>query len=194
MAQSTYASGPHLTDFEVAYYPKDIIHIAGAENDSRVKDALISLDLYRGGISIDLTSVEVVENATISTVEYSFEIFNHDEEDLYVIDPDKTGTALFHYFTNGVVFQGDGVFPQSTDKEVETPAVDWDLSWFSEVPINSSIRRTVRLRGYPKIAAGNYRCYFTFANPQVEREDRSIYGGRIWIGKVNSNTIEVEVN
>jgi hypothetical protein len=64
---------------------------------------------------------------------------------LYVIDPDKTGTALFHYFTNGIVFRGDAVLYQSTDKEVVTPAVDWDLSWFSEVPINSSIRRTVTL-------------------------------------------------
>jgi hypothetical protein len=149
--------------------------------------------LYHGGISIDLKSVNIIENADTSTVEYVFKVTNIDQDNLYVIDPDKMGVGLFHYFTNGVVFRGNGVLFESTYKNVSAPSTSWDATWFIEIPINSSIERTVRLRGYPKIVPDSYRCYFTFDGPKVEKEYRYLSGGRIWLGDVVSSTIEVEI-
>ena len=126
-------------------------------------------------------------------MEYVFSITNIDQDNLCVIDPDKMGVDLFHYFTNGIVFRGNGGLFQSTYKKVSTPAASLDVTWFTEIPINSSIERTVRLRGYPKLTPGKYRCYFTFDDPKVGKENRLLSGGRIWLGDLVSSTIEIEI-
>jgi hypothetical protein len=197
---SIASRGPYMDEFDVGYYPRDVMHISKGwidtndiRNDGRIKNVLISLDLYHGGISVDLKSVNIIENADTSTVEYVFRITNIDQGNLYVIDPDKMGVELFHYFTNGIVFQGDGVLFQSTYKKVFTPSTSWDATWFTEIPINSFIERTVRLRGYPKLLPGKYRCYFTFSDPKVEKENRYLAGERIWLGSLVSSTIETEI-
>jgi hypothetical protein len=104
------------------------------------------------------------------------------------------GTDLFHYFTNGVVFRGNGVLVQSTYKKTSSPSVKWDAAWFTELPANASTQRTVRLKGYPKVTPGTYSCSFTFASPvEIEKESRFVSGGRIWLGDVISNKIEIVV-
>jgi hypothetical protein len=197
---STAPRGPYMDELDIGYYPRDVMHISkgwndtvDTRNDGRIKDVLISLGLYHGGISVDLKSVNIVENADTSTVEYVFRISNIDHDNLYVVDPNKMGIDLFHYFTNGIVFQGNGVLIQSMYKKVNTPSTSWDATWFTEIPINSSIERTVRLRGYPKLLPGKYRCYFTFSDPKVEKDNRYLTGGRIWLGSLVSSTIETEI-
>ena len=77
-------------------FPEDVMHISRAWSDgddrrdnSRLKDALIALGLYHAGISINLKSVNIVDNSDTATVEYTFEITNKDQDSLFVIDPDK---------------------------------------------------------------------------------------------------------
>ncbi len=193
-------AGPYMDELDVGFYPEDVMHISKAlssgndvRNDSRIEDALNSLSLYHGGISVDLKSVNVIENSDTSTVEYVITIRNLDHDNLFVIDPDKMGVDLFHYFTNGIVFHGNDVIFQSTYKKTVSPTVSWDAKWFTELPVNTSIERTIRLRGYPRITPGKYSCSFTLANPNVEKENRYISGGRIWLGEVESSKTEIEI-
>jgi len=197
---SSLPPGPYMDEIDVGCYPEDVMHISkcridtnDVRSDNRIKNALISLGLYHGGISIELKSVQVIENKDTSTVEYVYKITNNDQDELFVDDPDKMG-ELFHYFTNGVVLQGNGTLLQSLYKKVIQPSVDWDAAWFTEIPQGASIERTVILKGYPQIPSGNYRCYFYFRNPHVEKENRSLSGGRIWIGETSSDTIQVGIN
>ena len=197
---STAPRGPYMDEFDIGCYPRDVMHISKGwidtvdiRSDSRIKNVLISLGLYHGGISVDLKSVNIIENADTSTVEYIFRIANIDHDNLYVIDPDRMGVDLFHYFTNGIVFRGDGIQFQSMYKKVATPSTSWDAAWFTEISVNSSIERTVRLRGYPKLLPGKYRCDFTFSDPKVEKENRYLSGGRIWLGSVVPSTVETEI-
>jgi hypothetical protein len=195
-----------MSELDVIAYPRDVMHLSqvtsgdrwwsadDVRNDGRVKDALTVLDLFRGGISVSLDSVRIPENAAISTVEYVFTIANKDRGSLYVFDPDKLDTRLFHWFTIGVVFRGSaGVF-WSMHKEVLQPTTDWDPAWFCEVPVDSTIQRTVRLKGYPRIPPGHYTCYFEFFNPPVERENRVMPRGRVWVGSIYSTKLDLEVN
>ena len=193
--------GPYMDELSVWHYPADVMHISKAwndtndvRNDNRIQQTLISLGLYRGGISVRLQSVNVVENSDTSTVEYVFTLRNADRDNLLVPDPIKMGTELFHYFTNGVVFQSDGAMFQSLYKKTSSPPVKWDAAWFTELPANASTQRTVRLKGYPRVTPGTYSCSFTFAGPiEIAKENRSLAEGRIWLGEVESEKTAIVV-
>jgi len=53
---------------------------------------------------VELLEILILENSDISTIQYTFRLTNTDSEDLYVFDPDKTGSSVFHYYTNGIDF------------------------------------------------------------------------------------------
>ncbi len=193
--------GPYVDELSVWFYPSDVFSITRSWRDTndvrcdvRVEEALKSVGIYHGGILLQLQSVSVVENSDTATVDYTYTVTNSDSEVLYVLDPDKMGTTSFHYFTNGVVFRGDNQLIQSMYKVTSSPSVEWDPELYVRVPVGASIQRTVRLKGYPTIPGGTYRCSFEFANPrEIEKEHRLISDGRIWLGRVGSNQIEVVV-
>jgi hypothetical protein len=198
---STVPWGPSMDELSVWYYPPDVLHIARSwiyssdvRNDVRIRDVLNSLGLYHGGISVQLQAVHIVENADTSTVDYVCSVTNNDRDNLFVLDPDKMGAESFHHFTNGIVFRGNNGYVQSQHKRTSSPSVDWDPALYVKVSPNASIERTVRLQGYPKIPPGSYNCSFDFANPvQIGKENRTLSDGRIWLGDVESNRIEVVV-
>lgn len=200
-ALSSVPTIPYMDEMDIGFFPDDIMHISKGWSDStdprgdgRISDVLQSLGLLHGGIAVALSSVAVLDNDDTSTVSYTYRLTNNDSENLLVLDPLKTGSSLFHYFTNGPVLQNEQQYALSLYKFVSTPTVEWDPAWYSEVPVNGSMERTVHLMGYPRIAAGTYTCSFTFANPiAVKRGERRVQGGRIWIGSVESKTISVVV-
>ncbi|MFB0515019.1 MAG: hypothetical protein ACETWG_00250, partial [Candidatus Neomarinimicrobiota bacterium] len=151
-----------------------------------------------GGLDLSLDAVGVVENADISTVQYTFTIKNDDCDDLLILDPDRMGSAQFHYFTNGIVFWSEDThYLESTHKEVITPDpfYSWQPEWFTKIKAGESLRRTVQLRGYSRIPAGSYDCYLRFSNPtRIEKEDRDSFGTRYWLGEITSEDIIVVVS
>lgn len=196
---STAPMCPYMDELDVGYYPRDVMHISRAwvgedlRSDSRVRDALISLNLFHGGISVSLTSVSVIDNADTATVEYVYTITNKDQDLLLVIDPVKMGVDVFHYFTNGPVFWGGNALFESTYKKVSPAGTSWEAAWFAQLPVGSSIERTVILKGYPRILAGYYDCNFTFSGPKIDKEARYLSGGRVWLGELSSDTIQIQV-
>jgi hypothetical protein len=190
-------------------YPKDVIRISepikfmvnwdstDVRNDDSLKAALISLKLFHAGLNLELKSVNIVDNSDTATVEYTYIISNNEKENLLVIDPDKMDSRIFHYFTDGVCFWVYDfhyyIKYVSEYKKVMKPLVDCDTSWFSEIQPNTKIERTVRIKGYPKIKSGKYRCDFKLSSPHVERESRNLSRGRIWLGSIKSNDIQITV-
>jgi hypothetical protein len=90
-----------------------------------------------------------------------------------------------------VVLQGGNQLYQSEYQKVTAPTTSWDPTWFVEIPTGSFIERTVKLKGYPRIPPGDYSCQFTFDGPKVGKEDRHLSGGRIWLGNVVSDRIDI---
>jgi len=196
---------PHVGDFyQFAFYPTDVLFIdcyneqEDKRNDSRIKETLIDADLFHEGIEIKLISVGIVENADTSTIKYKFELKNNDSDNLYVIDSDKTGSALFHWWTNGVILKNTETNKHfgSDLKQVThlDPILRWEPEWFTKINSGESIEREIELKGYERIPAGNYLCHFNFAGPtNIEKDVRYLADGRYWIGRVNSNTIEISI-
>lgn len=191
---------PYMDELDVGYYPSDVMHISrawtndqDARNDCRIEDALVSLNLLRGGITVELQHVDVVENSDTSTVEYVFTITNNDQNVLLIPDPNRMGVELFHYYTNGVVLRGDNGLFQSLYKQVVVPPSPMDSAWYEKLPVSHSMQRTVRLRGYPELPKGNYMCDFTIGSPKVDKWDRYPSESRIWMGEAESSTLSIQI-
>lgn len=193
-ASSIAYAGPSIMDFSFTYYPEDIIPIEYGDtkndprDDNRIKNALISDDLYHGGISLDLIDVIILENSDTSTIQYTYRLKNEDSDDLYIFDPDIVGNEIFNYYSNGLVLKNDSTNSHIWAEYRNTDNSEWSQSWFSRLNSGESIIRTITLKGYPRIPQLKYRCYFHFGTPvRIERSERIINNTRIWIG-----TIEIE--
>jgi hypothetical protein len=196
-------AGPYMDELDVCYFPSDVMHISRAwsgdedlRSSPKLKEALIALDLYHGGLEIELVSFKIVNNSDTSIVDYSFKITNNDQDNLYVIDPLKMSSELFHYYTNGPHLwnYSKSLYIYSEYKKTVPPEPhdSWDVDWFTLIRSKQQIERTVRLKGYPYIPEGNYISYLNFANPKkIQKENRYLSNGRIWIGSIKSNDLEI---
>ncbi|MEA1987085.1 MAG: hypothetical protein U9N76_06320 [Candidatus Marinimicrobia bacterium] len=200
---SHYWKTPLISDGFNSMYPSDVLFIDWwwlyhdyPQNNPNIKNALMNAGIYHGGISVtfDVTDAILnIEDADTSTITYKFTITNNDEDDLYVIDPDKTGSDLFHWFTNGLTFQDINtgkIYEPRWRKYVQLPSTDyWSSDWFTKLKSGHSIQRTVVLKGYPYFPTGKYMFQFKY-NGQIsgmEKEVRELADGRYWLGPTRSN-------
>lgn len=188
---SSFPSAPSI-DIPSIFYPKDVLRINKYyadtdENDRRnneqLKAALIASGKYRGGIECALTDVQISDHS----VSYTYTLKSHDSDNLFVLDPEKMGADLFHYYTNGVSLYNPETEKGYYSEQHEKPDVDWELSWFSPLMRNSSMTRTVVQKGFDYIPAGEYECRFVFpAHNHIEKRERyqeiDNVNGRIWLG------------
>jgi len=201
-------AGPYMDESDVGYFPADVMHISkawGNDEDIRshpkIKEALIAQDLFHAGLTIQLLSFQVLDNSDTSTVEYRIRINNNDQDDLYVLDPAKMGSTLFHYYTNGpdlwdTSIPGQPIYLYSEYKSVESPEPyhSWAVGWFTLIESDNSIERTIQLKGYPSIPDGTYTANMKFASPSnIDKESRYVADGRIWIGSISSNELEITI-
>ncbi len=201
-----YWIAPMLEDIGAnGMYPSDVVWIDWIwlyhntpQNNQDVKNALINSGLYHGGISVTFDTTDAIlniENADTSTITYKFTITNNDEDDLYVIDPDKAGSGLFHRFTNGPVFKNleSGKLYESRWKTtVKPPSPEyWSPGWFTKLKSGHSLQRTVILKGYPYFPTGEYIFEFKYSGPptNMEKEARELSDGRYWLGPTRSNIL-----
>ena len=190
------------------FYPDDIVHISfeacdpqgqqiqDPRNDFRIKEALIQNRQFHAGLQCTLEKVEVFHKSDASSVKYIYTLRNLDKDNLYVLDPYRMGSGLFHYFTHGVYLNNENNHYWSENKTVEEPAhwSHWELSWHSCIKSGNSMTRTVLLEGYPRIVSGTYQCTFQFPSPShVEKVKRELGDGRTWMGRINAPVLVVQV-
>ncbi|NQT63601.1 MAG: hypothetical protein HQ556_11630 [Candidatus Marinimicrobia bacterium] len=201
-------AGPYMDEMDVGSYPADVMHISKAwrgdediRSDPDIKDALLTQDLFHAGLKIQLISFQVLDNSDTSTVEYRIRISNNDQDDLYILDPTKMGSALFHYYTNGpdlwdTSIPGHPIYLYSQYKLVEPPEPydSWEVDWFSLIESGNRIEHTIQLKGYPFIPDGSYTADMKYAGPHnIGLDNRYIGDGRLWIGSIGSNTLDVTI-
>jgi hypothetical protein len=198
---STAPVVPYMNELDIGGYPEDVMHISRAwgnspdlRNDERVRNSLIKTNLYHAGLHLELNSVVILENADTSTVQYTFTITNDDQDNLYTIDPDLMGSERFHYFTNGVVLWNKTTQNLASEYKTTISSDPLQLECFTKIESNQSIQRMVTLKGYPEIPKGNYTCDFEFAGPPIQRDQRILTDGRIWMGEISSNGINIIVD
>jgi hypothetical protein len=199
---STLPMGPYIDELDVFYYPIDVIHISEGkrlEEDARhhpeLKEALIEKNLFHAGLNIELISLRIIDNSNIATIQYKIKITNNDVDNLLINSADKMGSALFHYYTNGpdLFTQNVPYHFYSQYKEIDRPdSLDYEL--FDMISSNQTREYTIQLKGYPHIPAGKYTASMNFSNPTgIKKENRFVSDGRIWMGSIKSNDLEIIV-
>lgn len=199
-----FPPGPYMDELDVWYFPEDVMHISRAwraEVDLRsmvpIHDALTTLGLLHGGLHLSLDAVSVIENTDTATVQYTYTITNQDQDDLWILDPDRIGNGLFRFFSGGPHFRGasDYYFAVYMDVIMPDSFNSWQPEWFTRIGAGQSLQRTVQQRGYPSIPTGSYDCFLVFHNPtKIAREDRVVSGARYWLGDIRSAELVVQVN
>jgi hypothetical protein len=202
---STMPLTPSVGELDVWYYPRDVLHIErdrassqDVRSDPDVREGLMRSGLFHGGLILELNSVTVLLNSDTSTVQYCFTLRNEDQDPLHVFDPDRTGSDLFHYYTNGVLFSSEqrpSIWSEYKTVAVPFPSDSWQPTSFTRVDAGQSIVRTVTLRGYPKIPQGVYTCRLAYSGPtRIEGSQRTPPDGRFWIGEIESRSIQVTID
>lgn len=188
------------------YFPGDVLWLVcplKPTNDNsifeneKIKNALIKSSVYHAGLAIQLDSVLIVENSDTSTVKYTFTIKNNDQDNLYILDPNLMGSELFHCYTSGAVFWNENeesTWARYRPKQSPDSLGFWEPAWFVKLSSNTSLQRTVVLKGYPRIENGSYTCNLQFGGFfKIELNARTRSGGRYWLGYILSGKIAVEV-
>jgi hypothetical protein len=165
-------------------------------NDSVVMEKLSNASILHSGLELKLKNIRLPENSDTATVEYTFTLINNDSDDLYILDPDKMESGLFHFYNIGPQFvKSDEVGVRTAlfhKPVIPQPHDTWNLDWFTKLNSGDSISRTVSLRGYPHFPSGNYYCEVTYqCIKKITPNQRILSDGRYWIGPTKSNLIGI---
>lgn len=157
-------------------------------NDPVIIQAFKDRNLLHSGINLAINSLEV----TNTQVTFSFTLTNKGQSALLIMDPDKMGINLFHYYTNGLLFRktSDGSsFYVSVPSQAPSHYTVWLIDWLTK--LNSNETKTFNLI-YPlnsPIASGEYKITFVYPgfNLQISKDQLIQDNARIWLGDVRAS-------
>lgn len=161
--------------------------------DLRKDPALINIlnqhNLLHSGLAISTSSV----NIQGSQLTFRFTVTNQDRTDLLIIDPEKTGLNLFHYFTNGLYIRDlshKEVFSSNIEYQKPDPWDSWKMEWLSELKSGDSREFTIIYTIENPLVSGTYETSFDFpglgVGGQVSRDQLYQGTSRIWLGRVTT--------
>ena len=190
---SSFPSGPFISSV-FSFYPDytfrvELITIDNqpqdSRNDSRLISALKDHQLLHSGLSAEILDILVKDYH----LTFSFIVTNYDNSDLLILDPEKTGPRLFHYFTNAPVFYNitqNKVFSYNTDYQVPTPWNSWDPDWLSELKSGDSRQFTFDYTINSPLTPGDYRISYEFPGLSNQITINQLFQGnnRIWLGDI----------
>ncbi|MDR3251613.1 MAG: hypothetical protein LBT42_08140 [Tannerella sp.] len=196
MYLSTFPAGAYIRSMP-AFYPDYMLAIeylnAPAEDpraDPRIVNALKSHGQYRGGLVCEIISVRFLDNDRVA---FQFELTNGAPFNYNHLDPDKTGLGLFHYFTNGLMLQGETA-PHNFYCNIQAVSPEswntWDKSWLSVIKKGETKKYTFIYDAFGPLPSGGYRAWFSFPGlSHVEQKDLNQSDGLIWIGNTSASMI-----
>jgi len=154
-------------------------------NNLHMISVLKSHGMLHSGLSLQVTSVE--SNGTRLTV--SIRIINKDTEKLLILDPEKMGTPLFHFFTNGIIVFDNAdhfVFTGNVQSQVPDPWNSWKTEWFTELDPDNFRDYTLQYTLDNVLPSGTYTLWFTFPGLSSQLSKDQLYQGdaRIFLGEV----------
>jgi len=191
---SSLPHGPYISS-SPSFYPDYTFRIEfitiddqpqDSRNDPRLISALKKHNLLHSGLSAEIK--DIIINGFHLT--FSFIITNKDNSDLLILDPEKTGPKLFHYFTNAPVFYNitqKKVFSYNTDFQAPSPWNSWSKDWLSELKSGDSKQFTFYYTINSTLTPGDYRVSFEFPglSNQITKDQLFQHNKRIWLGDIS---------
>ncbi|MBN1789583.1 MAG: hypothetical protein JW830_03740 [Bacteroidales bacterium] len=157
-------------------------------NSPEMIEVLKDHNLLHSGIALSIDTIEISGN----TLDYSFTVTNADATSLLILDPDKTGSALFHYFTNGLyLYDMDHhqVFSSGITHLAPVPWNSWEPGWLSELQPGESKTFAIHDTIITPLIQGDYQAVFEFPGLAFQVAKDQLYQGdaRIWLGEVQGS-------
>jgi len=157
-------------------------------NDSRMINILKQNDLLHTGLAVSSSSIEI----TGTRLTFNFTVTNQDQSDLMIIDLNKTGPNLFHYFTNGLSIYDlahNEVFSSNIQHQTPDPWNSWKIDWLTELKSGDSKQFTINYTITDPINPGDYDTTFEFPGLAYQVTKDQLYQGnnRIWLGDIPLN-------
>lgn len=157
-------------------------------NDPKMISLLNRHDLLHSGLLISSSSIEI----TGAQLTFRFTITNQDRSDLMIIDPEKTGVNLFHYFTNGLYIYDlahKEVFSSNIQYISPEPWNSFKIEWLSELKSGDSKQFTINYTLNSPLNPGEYDTTFEFPGLAYQVTKDQLYQGnsRIWLGDIQLN-------
>ena len=184
IGSSLGARGPQLskwTDYILGIGYFENYHEENTAVHKKFKATLRNSNLLKNGIELDIVKLKR-KNAT--TLLYTFEVTNIDTENIYVLNPDKMEPENFHYFTNGVGFEKDGVgYPPNSKSK--SPENGLPKDWFYKILPGEVMTCTVEQEGFSDIPTGEVSCGFTFPGYTPKDIHWKAEDGRYWLGRIH---------
>ncbi len=154
-------------------------------NSPRLIEILKEHNLLHSGLSGEVDFVEL--NANV--LSFGFTVTNHDHTDLLIIDINKTGPALFHYFTNGLYLRDQDhneVFSSTIEHQTPEPWNGWKPEWLSVIKSGESMSFIINYPLDTPVNPGEYRLLFEFPGLAFQVSKDNLFQGndRIWLGDI----------
>jgi hypothetical protein len=156
-------------------------------NNPRIMSVFSRYNLLHNGLSVTSGSVET---GGAGQLVFHFTVKNFDKSDLRIIDINKTGPNLFHYFTNGLYIydsEDNEVFTSTINVQQADPWDSWSDNWLSTIKTGESKDFTITYPLNKTIGPGDYRISFMFPGFSYQISRDQLYQGdsRIWMGSVS---------
>ncbi len=157
-------------------------------NDPRIIQTLKDRHLLHSGLSVKIKSIESIG----SLITFSFTVTNQDKSDLLILDPDKMGINLFHYFTNGLTISDlknkTTVYNSDIERQNPSPWNSWKIDWLSRITPGESKTFVFNYPVGSPLNPGEYHAFFEFPglSYQVNKDQLIQDNGRIWLGDIRA--------
>lgn len=163
-------------------------------NDPRIIETLKKYNQLKKGLSSKILSIQKIFG---NSIKITLELNNLDSENLLILDPDKMGAELFHYYTNGLILKDAQNNTYSHNLTIEKPESNdlWKRDWLSAITGHQAKTISIVYNDFDFLPKGEYTAKFNFPGlrSQVEKNELYQHNGRIWLGKLNiSKTINIE--
>ena len=163
----------------------------GNNDQALINNAEMTALMNRHGLlhsGLALTAVAPVISG--SEMSFTMTVTNMDESDLLILDPEKTGSGLFKYFSNGLYLydpdDNSEVFADNIAHQVPDPWNSWSTDWLTKLGPGESKTFIFSYTLTTIPAAGQYRVVFEFPGLSYQVSADELYQGssRIWLGDV----------
>ena len=157
--------------------------------DAIIVQALEKYDQLREGLSVSIDEIDVHPGGGVS---FSFIVTNRDDTNYYILSPEKMGSGLFHYFTNGLFLynQETGWLVPHEEEITPEPWDSWDPQWLDLLKGNSSLQYSIEYELFDEVPPGHYDASFRFPGlSHVEQSDIERSRGRIWLGEISASSV-----
>ena len=161
--------------------------IEDPREDQRIVEALEKYGQLHAGLSLSIEDITIPSSHKVS---FSYTITNLNDFSYYILSPEKTGTGLFHYFTNGLYMfnQETGWLMQQEEVVTPDPWDSWDRSWLELLSHHSSKTYLIEYKNFDEVLPGSYDAYFRFPGlNHVDLEEIEDSKGRIWLGELEAS-------